>query len=383
MLRFVLISIAIFGALNFVTISQLIRIHPRRRSLVIAIAVICNVMWLFIPWLNTRTDFLRAVRAVFGPPWFAWLCFVLVYPVVALLVFVTKSHWPSRIFLWGTLIALVIGVYTALVPLDVERVPIVISNAPPTRIVIIADLHIGLFTRPSRLRQIFATAAALSPDVVLLAGDLVDDDPYFVPKLLDGVRSLPPTTPLLAVLGNHEMYGQPLEFIARLRGSRVRLLVNEGISVIPTLRASELPRVPRASRPLADARGDNGTGLWFAGLSDYAASIPALRPNFEAALADRPAAMFPIVVAHQPRAFPEAIKRGLPLTLCAHTHGGQFGFRALHWSLAGLFLPYHIGLYRRGASQLYVNTGTGYWLLPWRIGVTPEITLIELRPSSR
>ena len=124
--------------------------------------------------------------------------------------------------------ALVIGVYTALVPLDDERVPIVISNAPPTRIVIIADLHIGLFTRPSRLRQIFATAAALSPDVVLLAGDLVDDDPYFVPKLLDGVRSLPPTTPLLAVLGNHEMYGQPLEFIARLRGSRVRLLVNEG-----------------------------------------------------------------------------------------------------------------------------------------------------------
>jgi predicted MPP superfamily phosphohydrolase len=73
----------------------------------------------------------------------------------------------------------------------------------------------------------------------------------------------------------------------------------------------------------------------------------------------------------------------LPLTLCAHTHGGQFGFRALRWSLAGLFLPYHMGLYRRGASRLYVNTGTGYWLLPWRIGVTPEITLVELRPSSR
>jgi predicted MPP superfamily phosphohydrolase len=38
-----------------------------------------------------------------------------------------------------------------------------------------------------------------------------------------------------------------------------------------------------------------------------------------------------------------------------------------------------MGLYRRGESQLYVNTGAGYWLLPWRLGITPAITLIELR----
>ncbi|HKO57536.1 MAG TPA: hypothetical protein VJ276_16810, partial [Thermoanaerobaculia bacterium] len=49
------------------------------------------------------------------------------------------------------------------------------------------------------------------------------------------------------------------------------------------------------------------------------------------------------------------------------------------WSVAGIFLPYHMGLYRRGGSQLYVNTGTGYWMLPFRLGMTSEITLIELR----
>ena len=67
------------------------------------------------------------------------------------------------------------------------------------------------------------------------------------------------------------------------------------------------------------------------------------------------------------------------MTLVAHTHGGQLGFRPLRWSLAGLFLPYHMGLYRAGDSQLYVNTGTGYWLLPFRLGMTPEITVIELK----
>src|ERR1051325_6287513 len=71
--------------------------------------------------------------------------------------------------------------------------------------------------------------------------------------------------------------------------------------------------------------------------------------------------------------------RAVPLTLCAHSHGGQFGIRPLRWTLAGLFIPYHIGLYQRGASQLYVHTGAGYWLLPWRLGITPEIVIVELR----
>ena len=356
MVRFVLIAVAIFFILNVIAISQLLRIHPRRKRLVIAIAVICNVMWLFFPLLNARTDFSRAVRATLGPPWFAWLCFIFIYCAYLLLVFIARvpRRPASRVFLWGTLIALVIGVYTALVPLDVERVPVILDGLPPslqgTKIALIADLHVGLFTRPSRLRQIFTTAASLSPDVVVLAGDMMDDDPYFATKLLDSTRSLPSSLPLIAVLGNHEMYGAPREVIDRLRGSRIRLLVNEGL-------------------PLR--------GLWIAGLSDYAAQTQELRPDFNAALTSRSG--FPIVISHQPKAFPEAQQRRLPLTLCAHSHGGQFGFRRLGWSLAGVFLPYHMGLYRRGVSQLYVNTGTGYWLLPWRLGLPSEITLIELR----
>jgi predicted MPP superfamily phosphohydrolase len=185
--------------------------------------------------------------------------------------------------------------------------------------------------------------------VIVLAGDLVDDDPYFTAKLL---ASLPSVVPVVAVLGNHEMYGDPREMIARLGESRVMLLVNDATVM---------------------------HGICFAGISDYAARIDALKPNMAVALAKCTAGTVPIVISHQPRAFPEAEQRRVALTLCAHTHGGQCGFRPLHWSLAGLFLPYHMGLYRRGESQLYVNTGAGYWLLPWRLGITPEITLIELR----
>jgi predicted MPP superfamily phosphohydrolase len=362
------IAVAIFLIANVASFRVLVGVHPRRRWIVIALVAVGNVMWVFFPILNARTDFSRFVRALFGPPWFAWTCFAILYSAFAMLLamawlpfrsqmpFARFARWPSRVFLWSTLFALVSGVYNALVPLRTERVPIVANGAPPFRIALISDLHTGLFTRSSRLEKIFATAAAQKPDVILLAGDNIDDDPIFTAKLLAATRVLDPRMPLLAVLGNHEMYGEPNEVIDHLRGSRIRLLVNEGLSI---------------------------NGVRIAGISDFAARTPKLEPNFDAALRGRNGA-FPIVLAHQPKAFAEAMKRGLPLTLCGHSHGGQCAFRPLHWSLAGMFLPYHMGLYRRGASQLYVNTGTGYWLFPWRfgVGISPEITVVEIRSSA-
>jgi predicted MPP superfamily phosphohydrolase len=360
---------ATFLLANIASFRILVRVHPRRRAIVIALIVIGNALWLFFPLLNARTDFSRLIRATLGPPWFAWNCFAILYSAFALLLaipwlavrrrmsFAPFARWPSRLFLWSTLFALVIGVWNALVPLRIERVSITIDSLPREldgfRIALISDLHTGLYSRQSRLETIFTSAAAQKPDVILLAGDNVDDDPTFTTRLLALTSVLDPRMPLIAVLGNHEMYGQPLEVIERMRGSRIHLLVNEGTAV---------------------------KGVWIAGISDFAARTPRLAPDVDAALRGRNGA-FPILLAHQPKAFAEAMKRGLPVTLCGHSHGGQFAFRPLHWSLAGVFLPYHMGLYQRGASQLYVNTGTGYWLFPWRfgIGISPEITVIELR----
>ncbi|HEY2323605.1 MAG TPA: metallophosphoesterase [Thermoanaerobaculia bacterium] len=366
-LLFLAIALAIFVPVNWIAWAGLTRIHPRRRRWTLVVMVLGNAMWPFFAILNARTDFSRLIRATLGPPWFAWQCFAIVYTVLLALIavawlpfrarkFTAFAHAPSKVFLWIVIVGGVAGYYDAVVPIRVEHVPVTIANLPPalngTRIVELGDLHVGLFTRESRLRQFFETAQAQRPDVVVLAGDMIDDDPYFVPKLLRGASALDPSIRLVAVLGNHEMYGAPFEVIDKLHGTRIRLLVNEGTAV---------------------------HGLWIAGVSDFAASDPRLEPNFDRALAGAPPGSLPIVVAHQPKAFDPARARHFALTLVAHTHGGQLGFRPLHWSLAGLFLRYHMGLYRAGDSQLYVNTGTGYWLLPFRLGMTPEITLIELR----
>ncbi|MGZ5476132.1 MAG: metallophosphoesterase [Thermoanaerobaculia bacterium] len=368
---FIVIAIIVFAIFNFAAIRTLLLVHPRRKRLIIAAAVIGNLMWLFFPLLRTLTPMGRITRAVFGPPWFAWNSFTILYsaftlvlailrlPLLGRVSFAKFARGPSTVVLSLGLLASMAGLYQALVPLRVEHVPIEVEGLPAgaegTRIALLADLHVGLFTRRSRLQQFFETARELRPDVVILAGDLVDDDPYFVPQLLEGTRFLDPHTPLLAVLGNHEMYGDPDRVIAGLRGSRIRLLVNEGIPF---------------------------RSLWLAGISDYAAQQKDLAPDIARAVNTRPPATLPILLAHQPKAFDEARSRHIPLTLVGHTHGGQCGIRPLRWSLAGVFLPYHMGLYRRGASQLYVNTGTGFWFVPFRLGMTGEITLIELRRPS-
>jgi uncharacterized protein len=370
MLRFLGIALAIFIPLNFVVWRALVRIHPRRRR-AIAIAVIAgNLLWPFIPLLRRDADWMRVFRAVAGPVWVGWTVFVLLYAALLLVLvlawlpfhrraaFARFAHAPSKIVLWTLLVGFAIGWFQAVVPLRVAHVPVTVANLPPsldgTRVVVIGDLHVGLLTRRSRLARIFAEAGAQQPRAVVLAGDLIDDDPHYVPKLLDGTRALAADVPLFAVYGNHEMYGDPVAVAADLRGSRIRLLVNEGAAL---------------------------GHLWIAGVSDYAASgrnHPELAPNLDRALAAKPRDAFPLVVAHQPEIANAARAHRLPLAVCAHTHGGQLGFRPLGWSLAGVFLPYHMGLYHLGATQLYVSTGAGYWVFPFRLGMTPEIAVIEL-----
>jgi predicted MPP superfamily phosphohydrolase len=364
LLIFLGILLLVFLPFNWLTVRQLLRIHPRRKRWIAGAAVAGNLMWPFLTQLRSFTDFSRLVRATLGPVWFGWTSFAVLYSLFLFLVliawgvfarrrrFAEFARWPSRVFLAFIIAGFLVGCYQALVPLRVERVTLRVANLQqPVTLALMGDLHVGLFTRSSRLEKIFATASAERPAALLIAGDLIDDDPHFVPKLLAGTRVLAPEIPIFAVLGNHEMYGDPRAVIQGLRGSRIRLLVNEGV-------------------PLR--------GLWIAGVSDPAAG-PPLAPDLRKALSGRPASSVAVALAHQPKVIGEARNLGVPVAFCAHTHGGQLGFRPLRISLAGVFLPYHMGWYDLPPTQLYINTGTGYWLLPFRLGMTPEITIIELR----
>jgi predicted MPP superfamily phosphohydrolase len=89
---------------------------------------------------------------------------------------------------------------------------------------------------------------------------------------------------------------------------------------------------------------------------------------------------FNVLLAHTPEVFETAQTHGFQLTLSGHTHGGQINLEVAgkNYNLVALDTPYTKGLYRRGASAIYVNSGLGTIGIPARIGAPPEISVIRL-----
>ena len=98
--------------------------------------------------------------------------------------------------------------------------------------------------------------------------------------------------------------------------------------------------------------------------------------NPKKALEYLPNHMLKIVLAHQPASIFKIHEAGADLQLSGHTHGGQFWPFTYPTKWAN---PYLEGLHDHNGTQIYVNKGTGYWGPPLRLGVSSEITLIQLR----
>ena len=83
-----------------------------------------------------------------------------------------------------------------------------------------------------------------------------------------------------------------------------------------------------------------------------------------------------ILLAHQPSSIFKANEAGYDLQISGHTHGGQFWPFTYPTKKAN---PYLSGLHNHSGTQIYVNSGTGYWGPPLRLGVPAEITLFKLK----
>src|SRR5687767_5207466 len=88
-LLFLGIALLIFLPFSAVTWRLLTRLHPRRRALITTLVILGNTMWLFMPLMRSFTPFSRMTRAVFGPMWFGWTVFAILFTVLMLVVFLT------------------------------------------------------------------------------------------------------------------------------------------------------------------------------------------------------------------------------------------------------------------------------------------------------
>lgn len=226
------------------------------------------------------------------------------------------------------------------------------------RIVQISDLHVGPHTSRQHLERVAAAVRDAQPELIAVTGDQVDDYPRDVEIFADAFRGLSAPLGVFAIPGNHDVYAGWPAVHRGLEAMGLTVLVNQSV-------------------PLER----NGVRFWLAGTGDPAGRGPGIAPDIERTLAAVPPGGFTLALAHNPALWPALARRGVELTLSGHTHYGQLVIPWLGWSLASPFLEHAMGEHRTGHSHLYINPGTNYWGIPFRIGTPPEVTVLTLRRS--
>ena len=242
---------------------------------------------------------------------------------------------------------------TRVTRLELE-VPKRASDRDSLTIALATDIHLGTIISNGRLATMVATINGLKPDIVLLCGDMVDEDVAPVLKknmgaLLKDLRSRYGT---YAVTGNHEYYGNAEETCRYLERSGITMLHDRVVKIGNSFYL--------AGRD--DATKETITGESCRPLDDILSGIDRRLPV--------------ILMDHNPGRMDETNGRPVDLSLSGHTHNGQL------WPI-GLVTRQVYGLnrgYRKiGATHFYVSQGFGTWGPPARVGTDSEIAFITVR----
>jgi len=233
------------------------------------------------------------------------------------------------------------------------------------RIAQISDLHVGPQTPKGFLARVATTVAAAAPDIIAVTGDVVDDRAEDVPWYAAAFATLQAPLGVYLIPGNHDIYAGWDAVARSLRQSTdATILVNE--SRVVEREGARLAIVGTGDPAAAGSHG-------------FAPNDSTAAPDVARALARIPAATTVVAFAHNPALWPGLAERGVALTLSGHTHWGQLALPRCGWSLASPFLEHAMGGHRAGDALLYINPGTGYWGIPFRLGAFPEITMVTLR----
>ena len=222
-------------------------------------------------------------------------------------------------------------------------------------IALVADVHVGIYTRPAKLAQVVKRLNALHVDLVLFAGDLTYDPPNNLAAALAPLRGL--DKPMYAVLGNHDvgLPGPPL-------ANRIRRILADSPVHFIEHRVIDFPTFRLA-----------GLYDWWSGRDD--ASFLKILPH------DKPL----LVLMHQPHSLRALRGVDFALAMAGHTHGGQIH---IPWLTDEVFLltrdeKYVNGFYTTPIGKLFVTPGVGVTGMPLRLDCPPVIDVLELRRHVR
>jgi predicted MPP superfamily phosphohydrolase len=252
-------------------------------------------------------------------------------------------------------ILLTIGYYRFAHPVVEERtIEIQKAGGEPLTIVAVSDLHLGVAIDKKRLQQYVRQINRQHPDLILIAGDLIDNNvrPLVQEKMHDDLHGLQAPLGVYMCLGNHEYLSGIADSRRFLQSTDIRLLVDTTVLIDGRLQL--IGRDDLAGNPRRQS------------LQSLVAAVDTTRPL--------------LLLDHEPWVLSDAVANHVDLQFSGHTHQGQL------WPLSCVvrrLFPLAYGYRQTGRSHLYVSSGLGLWGPPFRIGTQSEIVVFHLRFSGK
>ena len=257
------------------------------------------------------------------------------------------------------------------------RKKIALSGLPPVfkgfKIIHISDIHSGSLKDKEAVLKGVKMIQAQKADLVLFTGDLVNDKATEMTDWMDVFGQITAPHGVFSTLGNHD-YGDYVQWpTPEAKKQNLQDLKQVHANLGWKLMMNENAKIEK-----------EGSYIQLVGIENWGAKarFPKYGKLDKAMIGVKEEEVI-ILMSHDPSHWEAEVQVKYPhinLTLSGHTHGMQFGLENPYfkWSPVQWVYKQWAGIYQNAEQQLYVNRGFGFLGYPGRVGIMPEITLIEL-----
>lgn len=241
----------------------------------------------------------------------------------------------------------------------------------------ISDVHSGSFDNPEKIAYGIDLINQQKSDMIVFTGDIVNNSADEMDPWKEVFSKLEAPMGKYSILGNHD-YGDYVSWESEeAKQANMEKLYRTHADIGFDLLRNENRKIVK-----------DGQSIRLVGVENWGTGGFAKHGDLDKAVADTSAEDFHILLSHDPSHFDHKVKehpKKMAVTLSGHTHGMQFGIEIpgfFRWSPVKYRYPKWAGLYEEAGRYLYVNRGFGFLAFPGRVGIWPEITVLEFRRGS-
>lgn len=254
------------------------------------------------------------------------------------------------------------------------------KGAKPLKVVQISDLHLGSFQRKDKLREAVQLINNEEVDLIFFTGDLVNNYAAEAKPFVEILKELKAKHGKYAVLGNHD-YADYIGLDTSTSEGREKWQANLN-EIKGYFNTADFNLLLNENR-LVEI---NGVEINLVGVENWGDGRFSKYGDLEKAMQNTKVGIPTLLLSHDPTHWENRVlpfSKQIDLQLAGHTHGMQFGieFAGIKWSPSKWKYKFWAGLYQNENKFLYVNRGIGHLGYPGRVGILPEITVLDIQST--